>query len=170
MILITNFAYGQASYSYQFAFKLYNNGNAVDFETFCKEYKYANVYGDKLEICDKNSNKTDIGYNPKDSIFYVHISSIVHIFSFAIYHNDEVMTFFFPFDESSPYYYVDFLEFRKGNYYFDFRTEKLTKAEGIAYGQFYKLKEVNYEQLEKAFNESDYLGREKIYLSSEIKE
>lgn len=171
LILITNFAYGQVSYSYQFAFKLYDNGKPVDFKTFCEEYKYVNVYGDILDICDKNSNKTDIGYNAKDSIFYVHISSIVHNFSFALHHNNQVMTFFFPFEKRTPnYYYVDSLEFKKGNFYFDFRTEKLSKANDIAYGQFYKLKDINYEQLEKAFNESEYLGREKIFQSFEIKE
>lgn len=95
---------------------------------------------------------------------------MVHTFSFALHHNNQVMTFFFPFEKTSNYYYVDALEFRKGNYYFDFRKETLPQADNIAYGQFYKVNEVNYEELEKAFNESEYLGKELIYQSSEIKE
>lgn len=171
LISLSHFAFGQRGYSYQFAFKLYDNGKPVDFKTFCKEYKYVNVYGDILDISDKNSNKTDIGYNSKDSIFYVDISSMVYTFSFALHHNNQVMTFFFPFEKRTPnYYYVDALEFRKGNYYFDFRNEILPKADSIAYGQFYKVNKVNYEELEKAFNESNYLGRELIYQTSEIKE
>lgn len=162
-ILFSESAFGQASYSYQFAFKLYDNGKAVDFETFCKEYKFANVYGDIVDVCDTSNFQTSFHYAEKNAVYYVRISTIGSRFSFALYHNGKAMAFFFPFKiTGQSYYYCDALEFNSGNFYFDFSEQELAKTDLDGSDRFYQVGKLDYDQLRKAFRKSDYHKRAAI--------
>jgi hypothetical protein len=163
LFLKVNFAFSQYSYSYSFAFKLYNNDKIVDINEFCNEFTFANVYGDKFKISE-NNNEFGLSYDPISSLYYVHISSIGSRFSIALYYKDEIMTLFFPFDESHPSYYFDRLDFISGDFLFELENEKLDKINITqTLKEYLKVESIDYKELSKLFMESDYFGQEKIY-------
>ncbi|UPQ79336.1 hypothetical protein M0M57_00510 [Flavobacterium azooxidireducens] len=163
LFLKVNFAFSQYSYSYSFAFKLYNNDEIVDVSKFCNEFTFANVYGHKFKLC-KNNSEFGLSYDPVNAIYYAHISSIGSRFSIALYYKDEIMTLFFPFDESHPSYYFDRLDFKTGDFLFDLNDENLSNIK-IAKDtkEFLKVESIDYIKLSKLFIESNYVGQDKIY-------
>ena len=151
LFLKVNFAFSQYSYSYSFAFKLYNNDRIVDINEFCNEFTFANVYGDRFNLCENNS-EFGLSYDPINAIYYVHISSIGSRFSIALYYKEEIMTLFFPFDESHPSYYFDRLDFKTGDFLFELDDEKLNNIKiAKTTKEHLKVESINYDKCNLPF-------------------
>ncbi|AWI26843.1 hypothetical protein [Flavobacterium pallidum] len=154
----------QASYSVVLAFQLLDeNGERVDFETFCKEYEIANTFGNNIKVCDETANQSFVTFDKKTNYFVLEIHTIGPRFSFALYHNNKVMTIFIPFTAQGTQNALRFLQFDEGDYVVDLiRTKETIKFDRYV-APIQVVKENNWIKQRHKFLMSEYKGQEDIY-------
>ena len=102
---------GQASYDTQIAFILrVENNKKINLERFKTEFKFADVYGRTIPNEDL---KHYFEYDKKTNYFILNITSVGPRFSFALYHNNNSMIIYLPFNHEHNYYALDF-KFKQG--------------------------------------------------------
>lgn len=158
-----SYLYAQPSYSTSIAFRLIDeNKEFVDMEKFKEEYKIANVYGD---FVDYKYFENYIHYNPKNHYFYLYINTIGPRYSFALYHANNIMTMFIPFNRDSKLqkkYALD-IKVIEGDFLLEFKTKEKNKIIVSSYMQYYRIENINWEKQKRKFLKSVYLGDERIY-------
>ena len=151
--IVSNFiVYSQASWNTKFAFILRDeNNNPINLESFKESYKLINVYGDSVQ----NNNLTHfLRYDEKSNFFLLDIETIGPRFSFALWHNNNIMIIYLPFVHDYNYFAVD-IEFRAGKFlfYFDIKNkEKIYFNSNIPH---YVIKKINWKNQTKKLKESN---------------
>ena len=174
IIVLTTIAFenvnAQASYLTVLAFQLLDeNGKRVDYETFCKEYEIANTFGNKIKVCDETANQSFVTFDKNTNYFVLEIHTIGPRFSFALYHNNKIMTVFIPFTAQGTQNALQFLQFDEGDYVVDLiRTKETIKFDRYV-APIQVVKENIWIKQQQKFLTSVYKGQEVIYRNTLIR-
>lgn len=145
----------QPSYNTSIAFTLRDENNEkIDMERFMEEYKIAGALG---SIIPNRGLKNSLTYDEKTEYFIFHIYTVPLRFSFALYHDNNIMAMYLPI-RLNHHYALDF-KFRKGNYLFDFEVknkEKLYLDSNIPY---YIIDRINWKKQCRKLLKGEYENR-----------
>jgi len=163
LFIFQNYIYSQPSYSTSVAFRLIDEYNEfIDMAKFKEEYKIANVFGN---FVTHEYFESYIHYDPKSHYFYLDVSTIGPRYSFALYHENKVMTMFIPFHRNfkRQKQYAINIQIIEGDFLLEFKTKEKNKIMLNSNIPYYRIKNINWKKQRRKFLKSEYLGDERIY-------
>ncbi len=158
LLLLANTTFNslsQASWSTRMAFTLRDENNeSIDLSEFEKCFLLINVFGDTVKNEDLSHY---LQFDAETNYFTLNLTTIGPRFSFALLHNQELMVIYLPFSSSRHLYATD-IQFRKGQYLFDFDvTVKETKyIDGNI--PYYVIDKINWRKQSRRLKNSSYSG------------
>lgn len=154
IMLTSTVTYGQPSSSIYFVFRLYSNGQVIERNKFCNEWKISNC--NAITPCDEFV----VGslYDTSSKYYYLDIGALHRPYIFTLIHLKDTMTIIFP---TTSYLVCDSLTINNGTFLFDYSCSdqdkiKLNRISGVS---FCRLNNINWVLQRKKYEQSIYYKR-----------